>query len=137
MRVLAAVAAIAISTVVLDLVFIGGIAARVYAELGPLKRESPYVPAAVLFYAMYVGATFLYAVRPSANPRESARRGAALGFVAYATYELTNWSVLRDWPAVVVPIDVAWGVILTGTTAAIGRVALGRAVDREPALPHE
>lgn len=122
-----AIVAIALSTVALDLVFIGGIAARVYAELGALKRATPFVPAAVLFYGMYVGATYLHAVRPSASPRVAARRGAALGFVAYATYELTNWAVLRDWPALVVPVDIAWGVVLTSATAAMGRVALGAA----------
>ena len=129
------VAAIAITTVPLDLVFIGGIASRIYAELGALKRPAPFVPAAVLFYVMYVGATYLHAVRAAGDARTAARRGAALGFVAYATYELTNWAVLRDWPMIVVPVDIVWGVILTATTAAAGRLALGRAAT--PVTAHD
>jgi len=35
---------------------------------------------------------------------------AWLGVVANATCELTNRAVLRDWPAWIVPVDVAWGV---------------------------
>ncbi|RXL64049.1 DUF2177 family protein, partial [Citrobacter sp. AAK_AS5] len=46
-----------------------------------------------------------------------------LGFVAYATYDLTNWAVIRDWPAILVPIDLAWGVVLTPLAALAGRAA--------------
>jgi uncharacterized membrane protein len=31
--------------------------------------------------------------------------------------------VIRDWPALLVPIDVGWGVILTAVSALAGRVA--------------
>ena len=52
----------------------------------------------------------------------AARRGAALGLVAYGTYELTNWAVLRDWPALLVPIDIGWGVVLTAMAAFVGKL---------------
>lgn len=48
-----------------------------------------------------------------------------MGLFASRTYKLTNWAVLRDWPAVLVPVDIAWGVVLTGVAAAAGREALG------------
>ena len=60
----------------------------------------------------------IYAVRPSRSAKDAALRGAGLGFVAYTTYELTNWAVLEKWGAILVPIDIAWGVALTTTTVA-------------------
>lgn len=125
MRTVRAVAAIAATTLALDLAWLGAVAKPVYDVLGPLKRETPFVPAAALFYAMYVAVAFLHAVRPAKTVREAARRGAGLGFVAYATYELTNWAVIAGWPALLVPIDLAWGVVLTAAAAAAGRAALG------------
>jgi hypothetical protein len=45
------------------------------------------------------------------------RRGAALGLVTYATYDLTNWAVLKGWPVLLVPVDVGWGIALTAVVA--------------------
>jgi uncharacterized membrane protein len=136
-RVLGAVAAVVATTMALDLAFLGIVAKPLYDRwLGPLRAPEVYWPAALAFYAMYVGATLRHAVLPAANWREAARRGAELGFVAYATYELTNWAVLAGWPAALVPVDLAWGVVLTATSAAAGRVALGSG-GRGPSSPSE
>jgi uncharacterized membrane protein len=108
----------------LDLAWLGILAADFYAQaLGPLRREPVYWPAALLFYALYVAATVGLAVVPAQHSRGAAGRGALLGLVAYATYELTNWAVLRDWPALLVPVDILWGMGLTATTAAAGHRA--------------
>lgn len=105
----------------LDLAWLGLIAADLYAaQLGPLMAPEVNGLAAALFYAMYVGAVVLLAVRPATGLGDAAGRGAALGFVAYATYELTNWAVIANWPALLVPVDIAWGVFLTAVTAAAG-----------------
>lgn len=126
----AAVAATAVTMLALDLTWLGVLAKTYYAEaLGPLEREQPLLLAAGLFYAMYLAAIVFHAVLPARGVAEAARRGAGLGFVAYATYELTNWAVLRGWPARLVPVDVAWGVVLTAAAAAAGYWANRRAAD--------
>lgn len=118
---------VGLSLLVLDLLFLGVIAKPFYdAALGALRRQPVYWPAAIAFYVMYVGAIGLYAVVRAESARAAFGRGAALGLVAYATYELTNWAVLAGWPAVLVPVDIAWGVVLTGTCALLGRKALDR-----------
>ncbi len=114
-----------VTMLVLDLTWIGIVAKPIYDKLGPLKRETAFIPAAMIFYVMYIGVAFLYAVRGASSIGDAAGRGAALGFVAYATYELTNWAVLKAWPVVVVPVDIVWGVVLTATVAAVGRWAYG------------
>jgi uncharacterized membrane protein len=42
-----------------------------------------------------------------------------LGLVIYATYELTNMALLKNWSWITVMIDTAWGSILFGLTTAI------------------
>ena len=122
--VLAATLATAATFLVLDLLWLGVVARDFYREaLGGLMREEAYVPAAALFYAFYVAVTTGWAVLGAGSPGDAARRGAGLGFVAYATYELTNWAVIRDWPAVIVPLDLAWGVALTAVAALAGKAA--------------
>jgi len=112
---------VAAVTLVLDLTWLGVVAADLYAKhLGPLMANPVNAPAAGLFYAMYVGAVVIHAVRPAQSARDAALRGAGLGFVAYATYELTNWAVIAGWPAALVPVDLVWGVVLTGTAAVCG-----------------
>lgn len=124
-RSLRALFAVALVMLVLDLTWLAVVAAPVYAAaLGPLMAPETNVIAAVLFYVMYVGATTAHAALAD-TVAGAARRGAALGFVAYATYELTNWAVIAGWPAWLVPIDLAWGVVLTGVSGAVGRLAAG------------
>lgn len=120
----AAALATAATMLVLDLAWLGFVARDLYdSALGPLRRPEVLWPAALLFYAFYVAVTVAWAVLGGNGPLLASRRGAGLGLVAYATYELTNWAVLRDWPAWIVPVDVAWGVALTAVSALAGKLA--------------
>lgn len=129
-----AVATVAVATGVtaatlltLDLLWLGVVARPLYdSALGPLKRPVLFWPAAGLFYALYIGAIVIHAQLGAAGAGDAARRGAGLGLVAYGTYELTNWAVLRDWPAALVLPDIGWGVALTCLAAVAGRAALSR-----------
>ena len=40
--------------------------------------------------------------------------------MAYATYDLTNWSTLKDWPWIVSMVDMVWGTTLTTIVATSG-----------------
>jgi len=119
----AASAVTAASMLLLDLSWLGVVAAGFYDEmLGPLKRPTVFWPAAALFYVFYVAVTVVYAVLGTAELWTAARRGAQLGLVAYGTYELTNWAVLRDWPAMLVPFDIGWGILLTASAGTLGKL---------------
>ena len=52
--------------------------------------------------------------------------GAAFGFMAYMTYDLTNMATLRDWPLALSFIDVAWGCVATGLAATTGKLVADR-----------
>ncbi len=119
----AAILATAATMLVLDLAWLGIVARGLYASaLGHLMRPEALWPAALFFYVFYVSVIAAWAVFGTTGPVAAARRGAGLGFVAYTTYELTNWAVLRDWPAWIVPIDIAWGVALTAVSALAGKL---------------
>lgn len=109
---------------VIDLVWLGFIARGLYAaQLGGLMADKVIWPVGIAFYALYVVGILVFAVLPafeSGGLVRAALLGAAFGFFAYATYDLTNWATLKDWPALIVPIDLAWGTILTGTVATAG-----------------
>ena len=107
---------------VLDLTFLGWLAKGFYDDaLGPLRRPSVHGPAAALFYVLYLGFVLAVCILPSASTRQAAARGASLGLLSYATFELTAWAVLAAWPAALVPVDIAWGVALTATVAGAGK----------------
>ena len=125
-RWLAAAAATAGALLVLDIGFLGFVARGFYdSQLGPLRRPEAFLPAAAAFYAMYVAAIVGLAAAPAADPKGAALRGALLGALCYGTYELTNWAVLAGWPAPLVAVDLAWGIVLTAAVAAIARLVLG------------
>jgi uncharacterized membrane protein len=113
---------------VCDVAWLSFAAGRIYRpRLGSLLRDDFALVPAVLFYGIYISGILLFAVAPAL---ESGRwttalgRGAALGFFAYATYDLTNQATLRGWSAMVTVIDLAWGTVLTGTAALAGFAAM-------------
>jgi uncharacterized membrane protein len=120
----------------LDLLWLGWIARPLYLQgLGHLMAEAPALWAAALFYAVYgLGllrfAIALPAARAAGIVAQAARAGALFGFVAYATYDLTNLATLRDWPASLAFIDIAWGTLASAVAAAAGRWAWGRLAAR-------
>ena len=108
--------------VVVDGIWLTVIGGPLYRELlGDLRAESPNLLAAALFYLLYLGGVVHLAVRPhlaSGSPRPVLRDGAVLGLVSYAAWDLTNAAVIEGFPFALVPIDLAWGTVLTATISA-------------------
>jgi uncharacterized membrane protein len=105
----------------IDLVWLGVVARNFYQKhIGHLMSPEVSWAAALLFYAVYIGGIVFFAVKPALEDGGALRaltHGAALGFVAYATYDLTNQATMKDWPALVTVIDLAWGTLLTAGVA--------------------
>jgi uncharacterized membrane protein len=96
------------------------------ANLGPILSPGFRLAPAVLFYLVYLAGVVILAVRPwTADNRlgAAALRGACLGFVAYATYDLTNQATLIVWSLDVTLPDLAWGTFLTAVAATAGLAA--------------
>ncbi len=109
--------AVALSLLALDLLWLGWLGRPIYnAAIGHLLRPEANKVAALAFYLFYVSLIWYLAVRGN-DHRQAARKGAALGFVSYGVYDLTNWAVLIGWPGWLVPIDWGWGIFLTAWAA--------------------
>jgi uncharacterized membrane protein len=105
----------------IDLVWLGLVAKDFYQkQLGHLMGPGVNWGAAVLFYAVYIAGIVFFAIKPafeSGNAGRALAHGALFGFIAYATYDLTNQATMKDWPVLVTVIDLAWGTALTATVA--------------------
>lgn len=108
----------------LDAIWLTQVGPRLYRPaIGELLADKPDMRAAVAFYLIYVCGIVFLAVSPALRDGSLMRAtmtGAALGLVAYATYDLTNQATLKVWPLHVTLIDVAWGTLLTAAAAAAG-----------------
>ncbi|MFO7684954.1 MAG: DUF2177 family protein [Desulfobacterales bacterium] len=109
---------------VLDVIWLGWVAQSFYKrQLGELLSQRVNWPAAMAFYAIYIVGLMIFCVAPALNRSsltDAMILGGLYGFFTYATYELTNYALIRNWPAVLVPVDIAWGVVLCTMVAAGG-----------------
>ncbi len=112
----------------IDLLWLGVIARDFYAaQLGPLLAPRPRWGVALGFYAVYCAGIVLFAVTPGLAADSLGRTlllGAALGFLAYGTYDMTNLATLRGWPVLMSVVDIAWGTVLTATVATLSHLAV-------------
>ncbi|NIP83111.1 MAG: DUF2177 family protein, partial [Gemmatimonadetes bacterium] len=79
--------------------------------------------AAALFYLVYVAGIVVFAVLPGLGDGSLMRAvalGGFLGFMAYATFDLTSLALFRDVPVTMVVVDLVWGTVLTASVAAAG-----------------
>ena len=120
-----------VAFIVLDALWLGLIARSFYREqLGDLLRPDPRWGAALLFYGLFVVGIVVLVTMPALERGSLVRAaglGALFGLVTYAAYDLTNLAVLRDFPAVVAVVDLAWGATISATVASLGYLA-GRAL---------
>ena len=124
MKLIATYAATLLVFVLVDLVWLGLIAKDFYrSSIGHLMGDGFNIPAAVAFYLIYTAGILMFAVNPavaSGDVMKAAMLGAAFGFFAYATYDLTNMATLKNWPLAITLADIAWGSVLTGIAATAG-----------------
>ena len=106
----------------IDMLWIGVLAKDFYRNnLGHLFRENINWAAALIFYFLYIIGILIFATLPAMEKQSLGRAvllGALFGFFAYATYDLTNFATLKDWPLKVTVVDMIWGMVLTASVAA-------------------
>lgn len=130
MKLIATYAATLAVFVLVDLVWLGFVAKDFYrASIGHLMGDGFNLPAAFAFYLIYTAGILFFAVHPAVDAgtwTKAALLGAAFGFFAYATYDLTNLATLKNWPLPITLADMAWGSILTGIAATTGYAVASR-----------
>ena len=111
----------------IDAVWLTTMTNRLYKPiLGPILADKPDMKAAVAFYLIYIAGIVFFAITPALRDGglgRAALNGAVLGFIAYATYDLTNQATLNVWSSRLTLIDLAWGTVLTLSASSIGYLA--------------
>jgi uncharacterized membrane protein len=124
----AAYLAAGLAFAVIDAVWLTQVGPRLYRPaLDAVLADRFSLTAAVAFYLVYIAGILALAVLPAAREgaglSRAALNGAMLGFVAYATYDLTNQATLKVWSWKITLADIAWGTFLTACAAAAGYAA--------------
>ncbi len=108
--------------VIIDAIWLSLIANSFYKEkLGKLLAEKPSLGAAAIFYALYIIGLVIFIIKPGIDQSLTtvAWKGALLGLIMYATYDLTNQATLRDWPTSITIVDLIWGTFITATVSVL------------------
>jgi uncharacterized membrane protein len=128
MKLLRAYVVVLVVFVLVDAVWLSLVAFPMFqAALGDMLRASPNIGAVVAFYLIYPAGVLALAVLPAVEKqslREALVKGAMLGFVAYATFDLTAHAVLNRWTWSIVLPDMAWGTVLTAIASLAGFAAM-------------
>jgi len=92
-------------------------------HVGHLLADPLRLGPAAVFYLAYVAGVLWFVSLPALRegaPLQALIGGAILGFIAYGTYEMTNYATLADWSLQQVMVDGLWGIALTGFSAWAG-----------------
>jgi uncharacterized membrane protein len=106
----------------IDFFWINYVAKGLYEKnLGDLIQFN--LPAAAVFYLVYIVGIIIFAVQPaitSGQWHHALMWGALFGFFTYATYDMTNLATLKNWPLDVAIYDTLWGTFLAASVATSG-----------------
>jgi uncharacterized membrane protein len=118
MRLLIAYVAALITMLCMDAVWLNLSFASIYHPvLGPLQAARTNWPAAAAFYLLYPCGILFFASLRGGGWTTALLNGAALGFFAYATYDLTNFATLHGWTLQLTAADITWGVVITASAS--------------------
>jgi uncharacterized membrane protein len=108
---------------IIDLIWLGIVAKGFYQKhLKFILSPKVNWTAAIIFYLIYIAGILIFAVLPAVGKdslRHAAVWGALFGFFTYATYDLTNLALVKNWPINIVIVDILWGVVLCSTVATL------------------
>ncbi|MBN1572857.1 MAG: DUF2177 family protein [Deltaproteobacteria bacterium] len=105
----------------IDMLWLGVVAKGFYRrKLGFILSPNINWTAAITFYLVFIAGILIFAVRPAVNSNSWVQAvvfGALFGFFTYATYDLTNLATIKNWPLIIVVVDILWGMCLCTLTA--------------------
>ncbi len=106
---------------VIDMLWLGLIAKNFYAkQIGSLLKSDVNWLAAIVFYLIFIAGLVVFVINPAMTKGSwvyALGLGAFFGFVCYATYDLTNLAVAKDWPLLVTIVDLIWGAVLAASVS--------------------
>lgn len=95
-------------------------------HLGAQILDSLRLAPAMAFYVIHIGGLVYFAGLPAIKDGSAVTalvNGALIGLIAYSCYELTSYTIMRDWHISLVLTDLIWGVVISGLSAWLGALA--------------
>jgi uncharacterized membrane protein len=125
---------ILVLAVVTGLIFLAGDFVMIPAVMRPLFQEhlgtqmldTLRLTPAFLFYLIHIAGLVYFAGMPAVRDGSAMTalvNGALIGLIAYSCYEMTSYTIMRDWSIRLVAIDLTWGVVISGLSAWLGALA--------------
>ncbi len=107
----------------IDMVWLGVVAKNFYrAQIGTLMKTDANWAAAIIFYLIFIVGLVVFVIQPALEKGSWTHAllfGALFGLVSYATYDLTNLAIAKDWPFLVTIVDLTWGAVLAASVSTI------------------
>jgi len=107
----------------IDMAWLGFVAKGFYrAQIGTLMKNDVNWTAAIIFYLIFITGLVVFVIAPAVEKGSWTHAllfGALFGLVCYATYDLTNLAVAKDWPLLVTVVDLAWGAVLAASVSTV------------------
>lgn len=107
----------------LDMLWLGLIAKNFYAKhIGFMMKSQVNWTAAIIFYLIFLSGLTVFVIGPAVeknNWKDALVFGAFFGLITYATFDLTNLALIKNWPLNVTIIDLIWGVVLSSSVSII------------------
>jgi uncharacterized membrane protein len=101
--------------VALDAIWLVLMAPSYRAVMGDMLAADVRIAPAVLFYLVDTLGLVIFVARPGRRHGGAwvVAHGALFGLFTYATYDLTNYAVLRNWTLALTIEDVLWGMVVS------------------------
>jgi uncharacterized membrane protein len=107
----------------IDMIWLGLVAKDFYAkQIGSLLKPDVNWIAAIIFYLLFIVGLVIFVISPamaSGSWLRAVLLGALFGLICYATYDLTNLAVAKDWPLLVTVVDLIWGAVLASSVSVV------------------
>jgi uncharacterized membrane protein len=107
----------------IDMLWLGVVAKNFYrTQIGHLMKTDINWIAAIVFYLIFIVGLVVFVISPAIDKGSWTHAlifGALFGLVCYATYDLTNLALAKDWPLLVTIVDLAWGAVLASSVSVI------------------
>ncbi len=118
--------------IVIDMIWLTLVAKGFYSkQIGSLLKSDVNWTAAILFYLLFIVGLVVFVITPAIDKRSwlhALTFGALFGLVCYATYDLTNLAIAKDWPLLVTIVDLIWGAVLAASVSSITYLIASRIV---------
>ena len=114
----------------IDMVWLGVVTKDFYrAQIGTLLKPDVNWAAAIIFYLIFIVGLVVFVITPAIEKGSWTHAllfGALFGIVCYATYDLTNLAVAKDWPLLITIIDLVWGAVLAASVSIVTYFIAGK-----------